>query len=287
MFDYSVPRGSSDEDNEVISRWGTPKIGEGYLWHDDIAKGLHGFDTESAVRMSGSRFSVLVGSVAKLERAIIQYFLDVHTQNGYTEVSVPYIVSRSALYGTGQLPKFEEDLFKVNHEVNGEDAFLIPTAEVPVTNLYREQILNPSQVPVHLVSHTPSFRAEAGSTGRDSKGLLRQHQFHKVELVKICTAETSHAEHEAMVRDVELLLESLELPYRRLLLCDADMGFSASKCYDIEVWLPGQQKYREISSISNCKDFQSRRMMLRLKRAPGQKPEYLHTLNGSGLAVGR
>lgn len=281
---YSVPHGTSEADNVVVSTWGTPKVGDGYQWHDDVARGLNGFDTDSSGRIAGARFSVLLGSVAKLERALVQYFLDFHTSNNYTEVSVPYIVSRSTLFGTGQLPKFEEDLFMVNHKVTGEDAFLIPTAEVPVTNLFRDQILLSTQVPVHLVCHTPCFRAEAGSTGRDTRGLLRQHQFQKVELVKICTAETSEAEHEAMTRDVERLLESLELPYRKLLLCDADTGFSASKCYDIEVWFPGQQQYREISSISNCKDFQSRRMKLKVRLS---NTEYLHTLNGSGLAVGR
>lgn len=250
-------------------------------------------------------YSVLVGPVAKLERALIQYFLDFHSSRGYTEVSVPYIVSRSTLEGTGQLPKFEEDLFKVNHAVGGEDAFLIPTAEVPVTNLFRDQILNGTDLPIYLVCSSPSFRAEAGSYGRDTRGLLRQHQFHKVELVKICTAETSAQEHESLVADAEEVLKNLELPYRKMLLCSGDTGFSARMCYDLEVWLPGQQEYREISSCSNCQDFQSRRMGLRYRPAKntvltdtdssnnnnsnkkGKSTLHPHTLNGSGLAVGR
>jgi seryl-tRNA synthetase len=211
---------------------------------------------------------------------------------------VPLIVTRSTLRGTGQLPKFEEDLFKVSHTVAGEDAFLIPTSEVPVTNLYRDQLLNISQLPAHHVCLTPCFRAEAGSYGRDTRGLLRQHQFLKVELVKVCTPETSQAEHESMVQDVEALLQSLDLPYRVMVLCSGDMGFSARICYDVEVWLPGQQMYREISSISNCYDFQSRRMSCRYRPPPipgdskDKKPKktstvYPHTLNGSGVAVGR
>lgn len=254
-------------------------------------------DAEAAARISGSRFSVLVGPVARLERALTQYFLDFHAKRGYTEVSVPFIVSRSTLEGTGQLPKFEDDLFKVNHNVGGEEAFMIPTAEVPVTNLLRDQLLNATDLPIRLVCSSPSFRAEAGSAGRDTRGLLRQHQFQKVEMVRICTPETSQAEHEALVGDAEALLESLELPYRRLLLCSGDTGFAARICYDLEVWLPGQQAYREISSCSNCYDFQSRRMALRYRPAPAahddskdakhKKNVYPHTLNGSGLAVGR
>lgn len=237
---------------------------------------------------------MLLGPLAKLERAVIQYFLDFQVSRGYSEVSVPYIVSRSTLEGTGQLPKFEDDLFKVSHSVAGEDAFLIPTAEVPVTNLYRDQLLEASELPIRHVCHSPSFRAEAGSHGRDTRGLLRQHQFHKVELVKICTPESSSEEHEAMARDAEALLESLQLPYRRVLLCSGDIGFSARICYDLEVWLPGQQAYREISSVSNCGDFQARRMGLRYrilaatdKKGGKKTTAYPHTLNGSGVAVGR
>lgn len=271
------------------------KIGEGYLWHDEIASKLGGLDVDAAVRISGARFSVLKGSIARLERALINYFLDFHLSNGYEEVSVPYIVSRSTLEGTGQLPKFEDDLFKVNHAVSGEDSFLIPTAEVPVTNLYRNQIIDNTVLPIQHVCCTPSFRAEAGSYGRDTRGLLRQHQFHKVELVKIVSPEMSTIEHEKMTNDAENILKSLDLPYRKVLLCSGDIGFSARICYDLEVWLPGQQEYREISSISNCYDFQSRRMGLRYRTAPqgtdkkgGKKTVgYPHTLNGSGVAIGR
>lgn len=271
------------------------KMGDGYLWHDEIANKLGGLDVDAAVRISGARFSVLKGSIARLERALIQYFLDFHSSRGYEEVSVPYVVSRSTLEGTGQLPKFEDDLFKVSHQVSGEDAFLIPTAEVPVTNLYRDQIIDSSALPIQHVCCTPSFRAEAGSYGRDTRGLLRQHQFHKVELVKIVTPETSTMEHEKMANDAEEVLKSLGLPYRKVLLCSGDIGFSARICYDLEVWLPGQQEYREISSISNCYDFQSRRMGLRYRTLPqgtdkkgGKKTvAYPHTLNGSGVAVGR
>ena len=294
---YSVPDGSDETSNKIVSQWGDElkKMGDGYQWHDEIATKLLGLDVDAAARISGARFSVLKGPVAKLERALIQYFLDYHTNNGYEEVSVPYIVSRSTLEGTGQLPKFEEDLFKVSHLVGGEDAFLIPTAEVPVTNLYRDQIIEGNILPIKHVSCTPSFRAEAGSYGRDTRGLLRQHQFHKVELVKICTPETSTEEHEKMAADAENILKSLNLPYRKVLLCSGDIGFSARICYDLEVWLPGQQEYREISSISNCYDFQSRRMGLRYRTAPqgtdkkgGKKTVgYPHTLNGSGVAVGR
>lgn len=302
LLDDKVPEGTSDADNPIVTIWGEDKRKIGvdgtYLWHDEIAAKLNGLDVDAAARISGARFSVLKGSVAKLERALSQYFLDFHVDRGYEEVSVPLIVSRSTLEGTGQLPKFEDDLFKVNHNVAGEDAFLIPTAEVPVTNLYRDQLLDADQLPIAHVCLTPSFRAEAGSYGRDTRGLLRQHQFYKVELVKICTPETSAIEHDKMCNDAEELLKSLELPYRKVLLCSGDIGFSARICYDIEVWLPGQQAYREISSISNCYDFQSRRMSLRYRTQPqgssGSKDKskskttaYPHTLNGSGVAVGR
>jgi len=240
----------------------------------------------AAAKISGARFSVLLGPIARLERALTQYFLDFHVSRGYLEVSVPYIVSRSTLEGTGQLPKFEDDLFKVNHLVGGEDAFLIPTAEVPVTNLFRDQIIDSSQLPMSLVCHSPSFRAEAGSYGRDTRGLLRQHQFHKVEMVKICAPADSAKEHEKMTNDAEDLLKSLNLPYRKVLLCSGDTGFAARICYDLEVWLPGQQEYREISSCSNCYDFQSRRMSLRYRVSQNSEDKkmkstvYPHTLNG-------
>ena len=295
LLDDSVPEGSSDEDNPVVFSWGEEKRKIGtYLWHDEIGQKLGGIDVDAAARISGARFSVLKGPIARLERALTQYFLDFHSNNGYTEVSVPYIVSRSTLEGTGQLPKFEDDLFKVSHSVGGEDAFLIPTAEVPVTNLFKDQIIDGEKLPQSFVCASPSFRAEAGSYGRDTRGLLRQHQFHKVELVKICAPEDSVKEHEKMTNDAEALLQSLELPYRKVLLCSGDIGFSARKCYDLEVWLPGQQMYREISSCSNCYDFQSRRMSLRYRTVPqggdkkGKKSTaYPHTLNGSGVAVGR
>lgn len=301
LLDDRVPEGKDEEANVVVTEWGTDKrkIGEGFLWHDDIASKVGGYDPSAAAKLSGARFSVLSGPVARLERAIIQFFLDRHTdRNGYREVSVPYIVSRSTLTGTGQLPKFENDLFAVNHQVNGEDAFLIPTAEVPITNLHRDEILDASQLPLSYVGLTPCFRAEAGSYGRDTKGLLRQHQFHKVELVKITTPEQSSAEHEALTQHAEECLKLLGLPYRKVRLCSGDIGFAATHCYDLEVWLPAQQTYREIASCSNCGDFQARRMGLRFRPAPmasateegkkGKKSTVLcHTINGSGLAVGR
>jgi seryl-tRNA synthetase len=290
MLDDRVPDGKDDTDNMIIHSWkeNERKVGEGYLWHDELAVHLGGLDHDAATRIAGARFSVLVGPLARLERALVQYFLDFHAQRGYTEVSVPYIVSRSSLQGTGQLPKFEDDLFQVNHKIGGEDAFLIPTAEVPVTNLFRDQILEASSLPLKIACHSPSFRAEAGSSGKDTRGLLRQHQFQKVELVKFCKPEESQAEHEALTKDAEALLESLNLPYRRLLLCSGDTGFSARICYDLEVWLPGQQAYREISSCSNCYDFQARRMMLRYRDGENFKgTAYAHTINGSGVAVGR
>lgn len=296
LLDDSVPDGDDETSNTIITVWGENdrKVGkEGkYLWHDDLAEGVGGLNVEAAARISGARFSVLTGPIARLERALSQYFLDFHTSRGYTEVSIPYIVTRSALEGTGQLPKFEDDLFKVSHDVAGEDAFLIPTAEVPVTNLFREQLINKDELPIHLTCHSPSFRAEAGSYGRDTRGLLRQHQFHKVELIKVCEPESSQEEHEKMTNDSEELLKTLGLPYRKVLLCSGDIGFSARKCYDLEVWLPGQQEYREIASISNCYDYQARRMSLRYrteKQGSGKKraTAYPHTLNGSGVAVGR
>ena len=300
LLDDRVPDGEDEAANVVVHEWGTDKrkLGEGFLWHDDIAAKIGGYDPTAAAKLSGSRFSVLSGPVARLERALVQFFLDQHTtKNGYREVSVPYIVSRSTLTGTGQLPKFEDDLFAVNHQVNGEDAFLIPTAEVPITNLHRDEILDASQLPLSYVGLTPCFRAEAGSYGRDTKGLLRQHQFHKVELVKITTPEQSDAEHEALTQHAEECLQLLQLPYRKVRLCSGDIGFSAKHCYDLEVWLPAQQTYREIASCSNCGDFQARRMALRFRPAPlgtakeagkGKKSTVLcHTINGSGLAVGR
>jgi seryl-tRNA synthetase len=287
------------------------KIGADLPYHDDILTQIGGWNHDAAVAMSGNRFSILTGHVARLERALVQYFLDFHSSRGYTEVSVPYIVSQSTLKGTGHLPKFEEDLFKIaNHEAGaGEPVYLIPTGEVPVTALYRDQILDAHQLPLKHVCYTPCFRAEAGSYGRDSRGILRQHQFHKVELVKICSPETSAEEHEDMVADVEALLKSLELPHRRVMLCSGDTGFAARICYDLEVWMPGQQKFREISSVSNCYEFQARRLGMRFRSTShtgaemgsnsskakssvansktGSTKVLPHTLNGSGVAVGR
>lgn len=298
-----VPDGADESSNEEVRVWGAEKRKLGkegdYLWHDDIATHLGGLQSEAAARISGARFSVLTGPVAKLERALLAFFLDFHSSRGYLEVATPLIVSRSTLEGTGQLPKFEDDLFKVSHSVAGEDAFLIPTAEVPVTSLHREQLLEKDALPLRYVCGSNCFRAEAGSYGRDTRGLLRQHQFLKAELVSVVAPEESEAAHQAMVADAEAVLEALELPYRTVLLCSGDMGFSARKCYDLEVWLPGQQAYREVASVSNCADFQARRMGLRVRtlakggdksskaKQGGKTTAYPHTLNGSGVAVGR
>jgi seryl-tRNA synthetase len=251
-------------------------------------------DLDSATKMSGSRFLVLVDQVAQLERALGQYFMDFHVARGYTQVSVPFLVSRSSLEGTGQLPKFEEELFQIknNQTFGGEEGFLVPTAEVSVTNMFRDSLLRPTQLPISLVCLSPSFRAEAPighhGGGKDGRGLIRQRQFMKVELVKICKPEDSIAEHEKLTQDAEALLQSLDLPYRKLLLCSGDIGFSARICYDLEVWLPGPNKYREISSCSNCYDFQARRMRLRFGyNLKNNHYKYCHTINGSGVAVGR
>eukprot|EP00640_Fibrocapsa_japonica_P001609 CAMPEP_0113942684 /NCGR_PEP_ID=MMETSP1339-20121228/8335_1 /TAXON_ID=94617 /ORGANISM="Fibrocapsa japonica" /LENGTH=494 /DNA_ID=CAMNT_0000947225 /DNA_START=18 /DNA_END=1502 /DNA_ORIENTATION=+ /assembly_acc=CAM_ASM_000762 len=293
LLDPRTVDGDDDTQNEVVSEWGTEgglKKGEQYLWHDDIALGVGGWDPDASSAISGARFSVLRGPLARLERAIGQFFLDEHTQkNGYEEVSVPYVVTRSTLEGTGQLPKFEEDLFKVNHVAAGEDAFLIPTAEVPLTSLLRGKVLDPKILPISLTGLTPCFRAEAGSYGQDTRGLLRQHQFHKVELVKICTPEQSFDAHEELTAHAEACLQALKLPYRKVRLCSGDIGFGARMCYDLEVWLPGQEMFREIASCSNCADFQARRMGLRYRVVEGKKKKtvFCHTMNGSGLAVGR
>mmetsp|Transcript_6973 Transcript_6973/g.20193 ORF Transcript_6973/g.20193 Transcript_6973/m.20193 type:complete len:545 (+) Transcript_6973:270-1904(+) len=316
LLDDKVPDGDDETENEVVSEWGDvgalPKKLEWTedfepKWHDDVASGLNGYQSEAAVKMSGTRFVALSGPIARLERALAMFFLDLHTgKHGYTEVSVPYIVGRSALEGTSQLPKFQEDLFAVtpeSHTCNGEDAFLIPTAEVPVTNLHADSILEEKDLPLSYVAWTPCFRAEAGSSGRDTKGLIRTHQFQKVELVKITTADASDEEHELLTSHAEACLRALELPYRKVRLCSGDIGFSARHCYDLEVWLPGAGEYREISSCSNTGDFQARRMALRYRPEPPpapeggdgkkkkkpkkMKPELCHTINGSGLAVGR
>jgi len=276
-----VPDGEDEAGNVETSRWGTPREGGPAKDHADLGEAMGLLDFEAAARMSGARFAVLKGGLARLERAVGQFMLDVQTtEHGYLEVNPPYLVRDEAMFGTGQLPKFEEDLFRVGEHL------LIPTAEVSLTNLVREQITPEEELPLRLTALTPCFRAEAGSAGRDTRGLIRQHQFHKVELVSITTPDKSDEEHERMTTCAEAVLQKLELPYRRMLLCKGDMGFSARKTFDLEVWLPSQDTYREISSVSNCGDFQARRMDARFKRKEG-KPEFVHTLNGSGLAVGR
>ena len=316
LLDDVVPDGDDDSANELVSEWGDANaLPEEFgwpsdfepLWHDDVAMNLGGWSSEAAVGMSGARFVSLTGPVARLERAISSYFLDRASEKGYTEVSPPLVVSRSALEGTSQLPKFEEDLFKIipeSHTCNGEDAFLIPTAEVPLTNMHTGQILEESDLPISYCALTPCFRAEAGSYGRDTRGLIRTHQFYKVEMVKITTPETSDDEHHKLTRHAEECLEELRIPYRKMRLCSGDVGFSAQHCYDLEAWLPSTKEFREISSCSNTGDFQARRMALRYrpevqvddnqtnkggkkKKAKKPKPVFCHTINGSGLAVGR
>lgn len=286
--DLSVPVGDDETGNVVVKHWGTPPQFP-FVPKDHVAIGeaLGGMDFEGAARISGSRFVVLSGQMARLERALGQFMLDQHTEkNGYQETNAPVLVRDHALFGTGQLPKFEEDLFKTT-----DGRYLIPTSEVSLTNLVREQIIDDERLPIRMTALSPCFRSEAGSAGRDTRGMIRQHQFWKVELVSITTPETSEAEHERMTASAEGILEALKLPYRRMLLCTGDMGFSAQRTYDLEVWLPGQNDgtgaYREISSCSNCGDFQARRMDSRT-RAKGEKAtRFVHTLNGSGLAVGR
>jgi len=287
LLHESVPDGRDESANVEIRRWGAPRSFD-FEPADHVAIGekLALVDFEAAGRISGARFVVLKGGVARLHRALIQYMLDVHTsRHGYTEVYAPYLVSRRALVGTGQLPKFEADLFRV---VGGEsEYFLIPTAEVPVTNLARESILEADALPRRYVAHTPCFRSEAGSYGKDTRGMIRQHQFEKVELVQIVRPEDSYAALEELTGHAETVLQGLGLPYRVVALCSGDVGFGSAKTYDLEVWLPGQQKYREISSCSNCEAFQARRMQTRWRNPATGKPEPVHTLNGSGVAVGR
>jgi seryl-tRNA synthetase len=279
-----VPDGEDETGNVETGRWGEPRRAGPAKDHADLGEAMGLLDFEAAAKMSGARFAVLKGGLARLERALGQFMLDMQTvQHGYLEVNPPYLVRDEAMFGTGQLPKFEEDLFRVGEHL------LIPTAEVSLTNLVRETILSEEELarPMRLTALTPCFRAEAGSAGRDTRGLIRQHQFSKVELVSITRPEDSGAEHERMTGCAEAVLKALELPYRRMLLCKGDMGFSARKTFDLEVWLPSQDTYREISSCSNCGDFQARRMDARFKRAGEKKTEFVHTLNGSGLAVGR
>ena len=282
----SVPVGRDESANVEASRWGTPREFDFEVRdHVDLGAGLGGLDFETAVKVSGSRFAIMRGGVARLHRALAQFMLDVHTrEHGYTEVYVPYLVNAESMFGTGQLPKFENDLFAVPKD-DGR-FYLIPTAEVPVTNMVRGELLAEAALPLKFVSHTPSFRSEAGSYGRDTRGMIRQHQFDKVELVRIEHPDHSWAALEELASHAEAILRKLELPYRKIVLCTGDMGFSAAKTYDLEVWLPAQKTYREISSCSCCDAFQARRMQARFKNAQG-KNEFVHTLNGSGLAVGR
>jgi seryl-tRNA synthetase len=298
-----VPAGVSEADNKVVITWGeqkkfdfTPKP------HWDIGESLGILDLERAAKLSGARFAVYMGAGARLERALISFMLDMHTQkHGYKEVLPPFMVNSKSLYGTGNLPKFAEDLFRCSDadieaatrgEYKDNDHWLIPTAEVPVTNLYRDEILDEARLPISFTAYTPCFRAEAGAAGKDTRGIIRQHQFQKVEMVKFTRPEESDAEHEKLTRNAEEILEVLDLPYRRVLLCAGDTGFSSAKTYDLEVWLPGQNLYREISSCSNFDAFQARRANIRYRASSGKggpkaKPEFVHTINGSGLAVGR
>jgi seryl-tRNA synthetase len=293
-----VPTGLSEADNVTVKSWGekpnfdfTPKP------HWELGESLGILDLERAAKLSGARFAVYMGAGARLERALIGFMLDMHTeQHGYTEVLPPFMVNSKSLFGTGQLPKFAEDLFRCSDadaeavargEFKDNDHWLIPTAEVPVTNLYRDETLDEARLPILLTAYTPCFRAEAGAAGKDTRGIIRQHQFQKVELVKFTRPEESDAEHEKLTRNAEEILEALKLPYRRMLLCTGDTGFSAAKTFDLEVWLPGQQLYREISSCSNFEAFQARRANIRFKPGGKGKTEFVHTLNGSGLAVGR
>ena len=285
--DDTVPVGSDETQNVEQHRWGTPRAFD-FAVKDHVELGAHKgwLDGETGSKLSGSRFTVLRGELARLHRALAQFMLDLHTgEHGYLECNVPLLVNADAMQGTGQLPKFEEDLFST--QVGDTKRYLIPTAEVSLTNIVRESILEAESLPQRMTAHTPCFRAEAGSYGKDVRGMIRQHQFEKVELVSIARPTQSADEHERMTRCAEIVLEKLALPYRRVLLCTGDMGFSASRTYDLEVWLPSQNAYREISSCSNCTDFQARRMQARWRNPETGKPELVHTLNGSGVAVGR
>lgn len=281
--DASVPDGVDETFNVEVSKWGSiPKISTP-KHHYELGAELNVFDFQRGVKIAESRFTVLMEMGAKLERALMNFMLDQHGKRGYREVFPPILVNKECMIGTGQLPKFEGDFYKCADD----ELYLVPTAEVPVTSLYRDEVLEEEQLPISHCAYTPNFRREAGSAGKDTRGYIRQHQFNKVELVKFCLPEQSEDEHERLTRDAELILEALELPYRRILLCAGDMGFSARKCYDLEVWFPAQDKYREISSCSNFGDFQARRANLRYRTSDGGKPRFLHTLNGSGLAIGR
>ncbi|WGL99264.1 serine--tRNA ligase [Arsenophonus sp. aPb] len=292
LSDESVPDGKDETDNVEISRWGEPRQYD-FAIKDHVALGelTDGLDFPAAVKITGSRFVVMKGQIARLHRALAQFMLDLHTeQHGYTETYVPYLVNHATLYGTGQLPKFSEDLFHTKplaEQASNQQYALIPTAEVPVTNLVRDEIIAAERLPIRLTAHTPCFRSEAGSYGRDTRGLIRMHQFDKVELVQIVEPDKSMAALEELTGHAEKVLQLLKLPYRKIILCTGDMGFAACKTYDLEVWLPAQNTYREISSCSNTWDFQARRMQARFRHKEDKKPQLLHTLNGSGLAVGR
>lgn len=280
-----VPDGDTDEDNVEIRRWGEPRQFDfDAVPHWDLGKNLNILDADTAAKITGARFTLYRGAGARLERAVTNYFLDRHTgEHGYTEIFPPFMVHRNSMIGTGQLPKFEEDAFKVA----GTEYFLVPTAEVPVTNMYRDQILDAKDLPIKHVAYTACFRAEAGSAGRDTRGLIRQHQFNKVELVKFARPEDSYEELEKLTHDAEEVLQGLGLPYRVVKICVGDLGFTAAKKYDIEVWMPSYGRYVEISSCSNFEDFQARRANIKFRTQPGEKPQLIHTLNGSGVAVGR
>ncbi len=280
-----VPKGKDDTENRLEKTWGSPREFDFKIKdHADIGEDLGILDLGRAAKLAGSRFPLYLGAGARLERALINFMLDIHTtEHGYREALPPFIVNKTTMTGTGQLPKFEEDLFKLE----GWDYYLIPTSEVPITNIYAKEILDESKLPMKFTAYTPCFRSEAGSYGRDTKGLIRQHQFNKVEMVKVTSPDTSFDELESLLANAETILQRLELPYQVVTLCTGDLGFSATKTYDLEVWMPGQNQYREISSCSNCLDFQARRANIRFKRKGAKKPEFCHTLNGSGLAVGR
>ncbi|CAM2808535.1 serine--tRNA ligase [Moritella viscosa] len=286
----SAPLGKDEDDNVELKRWGQPKEFDFEIKdHVDVGEALGGLDFKNAVKITGSRFIVMRGQIARMHRAIAQFMLDTHTEeHGYTELYVPYLVNSDSLYGTGQLPKFGEDLFHTKPATEeGQGLSLIPTAEVPVTNTARDTITDEADLPVRLTAHTPCFRSEAGSYGRDTRGLIRQHQFDKVEMVQLAHPEKSYEALEEMRQHAENILIKLNLPYRVVTLCTGDMGFGAAKTYDLEVWVPAQKTYREISSVSNCEDFQARRLQARTRLKDNKKPVLLHTLNGSGLAVGR
>ncbi len=284
LLHESTPVGESEDDNPEDRRWGEPRVFDFDIKHHaDLAEQLDIMDVPRGVKIAHSRFTLVKGAAAQLERALMNFMLDIHTEkHGFQEIIPPYLLNSQCLTGTGQLPKFEEDLFKTT-----EGLYLLPTAEVPLTNIYREEILKEELLPIYLTAHTPCFRSEAGSYGKDTKGYIRQHQFNKVELVKLVHPDNSYDELESLTKNATDILELLELPYRVISLCSADIGFSAAKCYDIEVWVPSEDRYREISSCSNCTDFQARRANIRFKPKEGGKSRFVHTLNGSALAVGR